>query len=344
MKKSLLLFRVPVDKAILLARNWDLGKAYDMSLMSDFPLEAAESSGLFVDCISLPRAGEGAYHPGRFEEVRDLASMVIRRRGVAKAVILTPLFWMSEAIRSACEKARVESIWSEVFLTDKLVFDRVGCQYTADNEIVRYAERARPLDPEPLGPTRFPQPPGRDPASVRASLGAGRGPCVVVFGQVPQDNSLRDTKDCMTYPGWIDAIASANPSTTFLFKHHPVKHTPGVERHANIRPVNESVGTLLSAFDAFAAYSSTTIIEGAANAGRIFATGGHHYLSGDGLTVKINAARYAGGLYERLSAARPDPARLRRRLGFVTRRYALRPSSPEVLRRLTVSSDEFFLG
>lgn len=343
MKGSLLLFRIPVDQAIPLARNWVIAKNYDLSLVSDFPLERAEASGLFVDCICLPRAGENAFHPGRFEEVRDIALRVIRKRGVSKALILTPLFWMSEAIRAACDMSRVESVWGEVFLTDKLIFDRIGCQYTADNEIVRYADRAPCVDPEPLGPTRFPQPPAKNPAAVRAELG-GPGPAMVVFGQVPTDNSLRDTNGCMTYPQWIDAIISRNRGTRVLFKHHPAKATPGLERHGNVRVVNESVGTLMAAFDAFAAYSSTTIIEGAANAGRIFATGGHHFLSGDGLTIKIGSAKYAGGLHDRLVGTRPDPARLRRRLGFVTRRYALRTSSPEAARRLLVSSDEFFLG
>lgn len=342
MKTTLLLFRVPEDKAIALAKNLALWRQYDISLISDFPLEAARESGHFIDCISLPRAGEGMYRPEHFEEVQDLALAVIRRRGVSKAVIVTPLFWMSEAVRMACAKARIESIWSEVFLTEKLLFDRIGCQYTADNEIMRYADRAPRMDPEPLGPTRFPQPPGKGPAALRAELG-GAGPAIVLFGQVPSDNSLRDVNGCMSYPQWIDAVVSANRETRFLFKHHPAHRTPGTERHPNLRAVNESVGALLAAFDAFAAYSSTTIIEGAA-AGRIFATGGHHFLSGPGLTIKVASARYAGGLHERLVGAKPDQERLRRRLGFVTRRYALRPSSPEVARRLAVSSDEFFLG
>jgi hypothetical protein len=274
----------------------------------------------------------------------DRASLLIRRLGVARAIILTPLYWVFNAVRDACDRARVDSIWSEVFLTEKLILDRVGCQYTADSELVRYADTASPLDPEPLGPTRFGQPGDRDPAEMRRAVASGHGRIVALFGQVPGDNALADSSGGMPYREWIDAVVGRNPSTLFVFKHHPAVRTPGVEAHRNLRAVKESLRTLLAAFEAFAAYSSTVIIEGAAETGRLFATGGHHLLGGNGLCLRVRSPNEAEGLYERIRGARPDPAALKKRLGFVTRRYALRPSSPDFARRLNESSESFFLS
>jgi hypothetical protein len=254
---------------------------------------------------------------------------------------MTPRYWYSEAVAEACRHEGVDTFWSEVSVGDRILLDRIGCQYTEDSELVRFADIVPVAPARPLGPTRFPQPPERDPAALREALTQGAERVVVVFGQVPWDHATGSIPGGMGYLDWLNALLSRNTDTLFLFKHHPVAPTPGLEEHGHVRPVDESIHALLGAFRCFAAFSSTVILEGAYG-GRVFATGGRHFLDDPRLCLRVLRPEDGAGLHARLATARPDAAALWRRLGFISRAYLLPPESSHVLRRLTTTSEDFF--
>lgn len=338
--EPVLLVRVPPVEAAGLAWNPALRGRFKFSVLSGEDPAPYMEIGLFQDVRWFPWETKRWY-----SVVRDLAGEMADRRGFRLAVVLTPLCWFSEAAAEALRARGCEVVWSEGFLGRRLMFDRVGCHYTARNEIDAHADSWPALPPDRPAGTRLPQPPDGTAGDLLELAG---GPdAVVLWGQVPDDHATYETAGGLEYQDWVEAILDGNPDTRFVFKHHPhgrgCPHglTPRIEGRPNVAVVDESLDVLLRAFRLHAAYSSTVILEGALR-GLAFATGGRHYLDAEGLRLRVARREDAHGLAARLSAFRPDPDRLARRLAFVTRAYALDPSDPRVLDRLTLTSEDYF--
>jgi hypothetical protein len=256
------------------------------------------------------------------------------------AIVWTPLLWYSEAAAAAIRASGVNLIWGEIFMDGKIVLDRQGCQYTRSNDLQTYLPSWTSTAIDPPRTTRIQQIPDQPPESLYAILGPPDR-TIVVFGQVPQDRALMDNLGRTPYLRWLDTLFSENPQTRFAFKHHPLTPTSFLYgRRRNVSTTDASIWSLFRAYRAFAAWSSTVIMEGIM-AGVSFVTEGHHFLDDPRLVLRVSPGR-AGRLLPRIASFAPDPLLLQRTLSFVTTRYALHPSDPLFPQRLLLPSDEFF--
>lgn len=279
--------------------------------------------------------------PGRPEQAYQELLRLFHAYEIRYALVAQKLIWYSDLVERACQEMGIQLIWCEAFFDDRLVLDRVGLQYCKKNEI--HFETV--VKPAPLlklsGRTRQNQPAMLTPEELLAKLQIPvPGEPVVVLGQVPNDMALKEYPG-LSYEAWLDALFRNNLDTYFLFKHHPLMKTPGIERYSNVQVINESIETLWNAFQLFAAFSSTTIFEGMAR-GKKFVTGGYHFCSGSGLTLEISAPEQAEDLVERLRAYQVPQEVWRRRQMFLCNYYAIPMSSPRLWERITTSSEHFF--
>lgn len=332
---SLLLVRIPPLYAAALARNVHVTSRWRVLLLDTSPADPIQG---IADRYCVPWSSDG-------KGVAECTAEILRIRRVTHAVVLTPISKYGIAAWATLADAGVNILWSEVFPGGKLLLDRLGCQYTGRNEITLYEDRVAPLDPElPIG-TRWTQPPPQCAEELWKAYGRE---AIVVFGQVPHDHSLLE-QDGPSYLEWLDIIFSANPGTTFLFKQHPASEslemarTPGLEKYPNVLQINASVDSLFLAYRTYAAYGSTTILEGVSRS-LSFATCGRHFVDVDGLVLRIKTPEGASDLLGKLKAFRPDPALLRRRLQFLTRYYAMHPEDPRFEARISLTSDDFFIA
>jgi hypothetical protein len=278
------------------------------------------------------------------EPVVKLLNEIIERHNVTHALVTQKLLWYSDVVEQVYRARGVDLTWCEMFFDYRAIFDRSGLHYCRRNDLEDYG--GLPME---WGNPRFPrsdrqaQPAEMDRENLSQKLNASGGE-IVVFGQVPHDMALREFPG-LTYAEWLHQLFTRNPQTTFLFKHHPLAPTEGVEQHPNVRVVNENLRSLLLAFSYFAAFSSTTIFEGAI-LGKRFLTGGYHLLRGHSLQASRaedleNArAKLAGQDDIQQNECLPR----RRRLAFICNAYALRLDGLALVERLTRSSTDFFQG
>jgi len=340
-KDGLLLVRVPFSLAGELAKNPGIADRFNVVTLDLGYLDQFRMQGGFAACYA------HGQDPALRAELESLVRMIVVEHQVTHAVVLTPLFWYSEAIAEVLDAAGVNRIWSEVFLGGKLIFDRLGCQYTTVNEVNEFGDILPAVAPDLPVVTRFKQPEIILPKVLRAKYGVEGGRAMAVLGQVPSDNALKDTTGGLPYYEWLDAIFRQNPDTKFIFKHHPVIKinpngaTEGLEKYPNVRVVDESIWSLFLAFDGFVSYSSTAILEGLIQRKR-FATGGFHFMAHPGLCLRVTAPEDAASLYERVTTFAIDPGVYERRIGFVTQRYTLRQTDPRMVERILLPSAEFY--
>lgn len=340
-KDGLLLVRVPFSLAGEMAKNPTVADRFNIVTLDISYLDQFRMQGGFAACYA------HGQDPALRAELENLVRRIVVEHKVTHAVVLTPLFWYSEAVAQVLDGAGVKRIWSEVFLGGKLIFDRLGCQYTHVNEINEFADSLPTMIPDLPTVTRFRQPELVLPKVLRAKYGVEGGQAMAVLGQVPSDNALKDTTGGLSYYEWLDAIFRQNPDTKFLFKHHPVIKmnprgaTEGLEKYPNVRVVDESIWSLFLAFDAFASYNSTAILEGLIQRKR-FMTGGFHFMSHPGLCLRATAPEDAVSAYERVTSLSLDQSVCERRISFVTRRYTLLPSDHRMADRILLPSAEFY--
>jgi hypothetical protein len=263
---------------------------------------------------------------------------LFRSRKVSHVLVTQKLLWYSTVVEMVCASLRIPLTWCEAFFDDRIIMDRTGLQYCKDNDLK--FDSIGPMEP-PLLPksTREPQPGVTSVAEMQAKVPESRD-AVVVFGQTPYDMSLKE-RPGIGYLEWMDAMFRGNPDTRFLFKHHPLAKTPGIEKHSNVTAVNASLDSLFEAFELFASFSSTTIFEGMIR-GRSFATGGYHFCSG--LTLPVHNVVDARDLVRRLREYTFSADAWARRLFFICNRYTIPLNSPHLWERLNQPSKTFFEG
>lgn len=263
---------------------------------------------------------------------------LFRGTKVSHVLMTQKLLWYSTVVETVCTSLRIPLTWCEAFFDDRIIMDRTGLQYCKDNDLK--FESIGPVE-LPLLPksTREPQPGTTSVDELQSKVPEPRD-AVVVLGQTPYDMSLKE-RPGIGYPEWMDAMFRGNPDTRFLFKHHPLAKTPGIEKHSNVTVVNASLDSLFAAFELFASFSSTTIFEGMIR-GRSFATGGYHFCSG--LTLPVHAAGDAHDLVGKLRKHTFSAEAWARRLFFICNRYTIPLNSPHLWERLTQSSKAFFEG
>jgi hypothetical protein len=279
-------------------------------------------------------------NPSATEKARRELTSLFEGYGVTHVLVAQKLLWYSSLVEEVCQELGIPLVWCENFFDGRLVLDRVGLQYCKDNEI-RFESAVKPSPLIPLsGVTRQKQPNALSSEAVLAKLSIPvPGEPIVVLGQVPNDMALVEYPG-LSYLEWLDALFRNNLNTYFLFKHHPLMKTPGIERYSNVQVIDENIASLWDTFNLFAAFSSTAIYEGMAR-GKKFATGGYHFCSG--LTLQIETAEAAKNLAEQLHAYRIPQEAWERRQMFLCNHYAIHMSSPRLWERITTSSERFFV-
>lgn len=274
------------------------------------------------------------------EHVETYYRALIRGWNVKYVLLLPKLMWYTELVAKVCAEEGAECFWTEHFFGGRFCIDRVGSQFTRDNEIRKHADRAT-YSGAPLLPTQT-RANGHQPLDIpRETLYARYGldeSTVCVLGQVPHDHSLLEYSD-LGYIAWLKALATQNPNTKFAFKHHPLWPTPEVVGLPNVTIINESINSILSAFDMIAAFSSTTIFE-SVSAGKKVVSGGYHYLSGSKLCIEEPSD--LSNIVERLQAHTIDVRHLERWQSFLCNRYSVDLTGAQLLERLTTTSEEYF--
>lgn len=276
-------------------------------------------------------------HEGAAEATRALYRSIRDGCCVTHAIIAQPLHWYSTEARGGLldgDGFFPRIFWLESYF-DRAFLDEVGCPYTADNEVIRYASECIPREVRRRQRSKFDQPEALSPTELHELLGPSEY-AVVIYGQVPGDMALADTSGGMPYDGWIDAIVRSNPETRFLFKHHPRARTE-LDAYPNLVEIGDyDTLSLLEAYPYAAAYSSTVIVEAVMRGAKV-ATGGHHALSG--LVPRITRPEDATNLIPQLDcwAERPpNIPQIADRLSFLEHRYSMRLSDSDALVRLTV--------
>lgn len=263
-----------------------------------------------------------------------LVTQIIQGFRVREIVIAQPSFWYSTVVAAVAQRFDVPVIWLEQAFNGRAYLDRIGAVYTPENEIGTYVPQHEPRPIPPLR-TRLDQPPSRSAYEVRAQYGPG----IVVFGQVPYDMAVLQYPG-LSYDDWLHELFTQNPDTPFLFKHHPLASTVFRQWYPNVRMLDESVETLLAAYEYFASFSSSTIAECVA-AGRKVVTGGYHALRHSGCTLDDAIDRLAWRLKWDFV---PDPEAIEHWLSFLYHEYSVDLNSQQAAQRLLWRSPQYFRG
>jgi hypothetical protein len=261
---------------------------------------------------------------------------------ITHVVTCQRLLWYSEMVESLCQELNLPLTWCELFFDNRIIMDRSGLQYCEKNDL--HFESVGTLE-DPLFPsaTRWTQPELAAPTLLYKAcrVESSDDDVVIVLGQTPYDMSLREYPQ-VCYEQWMDDLFNSNPKTKFMFKHHPSCETLAAKRYPNVFDIHANLVSLFNAFDRFASYSSTTIFEGLIRRKK-FVTGGYHFCSGKGLTIEPGiTGTYLSGITEQLKAHVIPEEALQRRLWFICNRYTVPLSSPRLVDRITLSSEEFF--
>lgn len=265
----------------------------------------------------------------------------LKHHNISHVLACQRLIWYSNIIEELCSELQLPLTWCELFFDNRIIVDKAGLQYCAKNDI-HFESVGVPSDPELPTATRLRQPEGLAKEVIYKQYDVGDpDDVVVVLGQTPFDMSLLEyPMDC--YEQWLDKLFKSNPKTKFLFKHHPICETISARKYPNVHEISENLYSLYTAFNNFAAFSSTTIFEGLIRRKK-FVTGGYHLCSGKGLTIEPGiTGTYLSGITKQLKEHVIPEEALQRRIWFLCNRYSIPLASPVLADRIVMTSEEFF--
>lgn len=343
---KLMTVRVPYEDAIGIASNDGVLKTFGKPIcLTTHDHTPAEAASVFFDAAIIHRAPL----ENQPEESEEFVFRKMRGNKVTHAIISQPLFWYSECAGRAARRAGAEVIWFERFPGGNCIFDKIGCQYTSDSDLLRYGGKGPFLFPKEPHETRLEQPGYIPPRELVRKYDADPENTIVLFGQSHLDMSLVDHTDRLHYELWVTELVERNRNTTFLYKRHPLygmrkeRRDPlaGILGLSNVKKFDESIFSAFDAFRFFAAYSSTVILEGAFR-GKAFITGGRHFLDKEGLCLRAFHGPSLNIAVDRLRKFSFNWKMLIHRLGFITRRYTLPLLSGLLAKRIELSSEQFF--
>jgi len=347
-KENLLIVRLggkQRDFYTRIATNKYIAKKYTVSIM-DIERNTEEydnNRGIFQDLF--------IWRPDNNKQQVEF----LTRRNFCNVIIAQKLHSSSDFLEKICQEYGINYIWTEAFFDNRLLFDKIGLQYTPDNEIVRYIDKIK-CSKKIRYPsnTRTPQEPfiSKEELYQKYKLKQGMK-YIVMFGQTVFDMSLKHS----LFPGvsgfqeYVDLVVRSNPEVTFIYKDHPHYKTFFAKRkeadvgfirdYSNVIEVDEHIDSLFNAFDYFTAFSSTTIFEGLVK-GKKFATMGYHFCNDARLVHQMKEKVMVENLYEKLKAFCIDKETRRRYIYFVCNYYAIPLGSKQLVNKLELSPDEYY--
>lgn len=266
-------------------------------------------------------------------EMQQQFETLLTQHKIDLVIIAQKLFSYSNVAEAACRELGVKFLFTEYFFDNKLIFDDLGLQYTADSQCVGTSN----LPATWPAADREPQP--EDLSLERLLLRYGlkrRKKIVVIYGQLIWDMSLVQAPVPITYEQYIKGLCRNNPDTVFLFKPHPKSKTRGGKSNrpcqglSNLVVANESLRTLFQ-LPAHTAYSSTVIFEGVARHGLKFASVGYHLIRGHTHQIEPNGF---DNIFEKIMSHSVDFDAVQRAASWLTNCYAMDMSDPALADRL----------
>ncbi len=328
MNSTLYLCRLPWQNVAAMAANPHIRKAFP-TIVASHQVHPTEDPG--VDRYEVDYAV-----PEKPTQTRKFIRRMLIRNAVSHVVASQKLLWYSDILQEQCDVLGVKLIWSEPFFDGRCIFDQSGLPYTKVNDLCFDESFSDNLvaacPPQPIKQTREAQP-------AECHLSGFSGNEVVIFGQVPWDMALRDYPG-LNYRAWLKDLVGGHQSVLFLFKHHPKAQTPYVPEFENLLVVDASIDWLFEKFQTFAAFSSTTILEGTLRGKENWITAGNHFLSGILPSFPKPGSDWLLEMVQEVQ--NHDRRAMKRRLAFVTNAYTLPLDGKAVALRLTTESHQFF--
>lgn len=336
MKPVILLCRMGSQKAAELASNPWLSEEYDFITLDQQPLDSYEQyRHLFVACYE-----DRPYFADKERTARQL-DMLFKGWKPRYTVVTQPLMWYSNIVSDTCTANDCKVIYGESAFDGQWILDKIGIQYSEYNEIQSYSDNWCREDWKPPKVTRQGQPDPLPTESIRQRYEqhTDARPVVAVFGQCPTDMSLVMYPEIHYYE-WLHDLFQ-NKGIYYIFKHHPLALTEGIERYDNVKVANENVISLLSTYKRCAAYSSSVIYEGVA-LGCHFMTGGYHLFSGSECCVETDSpgSSVANFLLYNLG----NQFDVDKRMSFLQNKYFVNLLSKRCYDKITLSPEEYYSG
>ncbi|MFA5015372.1 MAG: hypothetical protein WC549_07520, partial [Actinomycetota bacterium] len=348
-KHNLLICRLRADRCYKIASNPLIAENFNVVTIDHTSLDTYQkhhaSFKNFYKWKLLSESDDALY---------DQAEQVLKENNISIAIIAQKLFRYSTIMEEACKNNGVKVIWAEAFFDDKLVYDHTGLQYDCPNDIYKYVNKVHMGSNSIDLPksTRENQPETLTKVEVfkKYSLDDAKK-YIVILGQLLWDMSILKSvnKHIKSYDDYIDLIATNNPDTIFLFKHHPyytynrsmVETSKYAKEYANIIEINESLETLFGAFDCFTAFSSTTVLEGVIK-NKKFATIGYHYCNNDKLVIQLRTNDKVKDLYTRIKDFRINEEVREKYLNFICNYYAVAYDSDKLYHKIVKDPEDYY--
>jgi hypothetical protein len=356
-KRNLLISRIRAYRCEEILQNPFISRDFniytiDHSFLNDYKrIKAIKKAYQFpgVGNICRPRIDNA-----KKNELEAFCYDILQDNNINLVINAQPLHPYNETMKQVCNNLNIEVINYETFFDDKWILDKIGCQYTEENEIEQYIDTISvPKDAQIQFPSKSrekqPQIISRSELFQKYNL-SENNKYIVVLGQLLWDMSL---KQCITSKiddplSYYRLLFESNPDVTFLFKIHPKysnwKNHPDMtflKNFSNVIIVNESLETLFNNFNHFTSFSSSCILEGLIREKK-FATIGYHFCNNPNLVVQLKHFKDFNNLYYKLNSFTINLKLLRKYLYFVCNLYTVNANSRQLYERLTLSSDQYF--
>ena len=353
-KKNLLLVRLNhPERCAKYAHNEAIYNEFNVHVLEHRNVgEYSNFSNRFSSATQYPSIGNICFPkvtPENKTMVNRFITNLLDSHNIDTVINSQPLHPYNEWMGNICKQRGLNVINTEMGLDDKMIFDRVGSQYTRDNEINQFVELIDASKKTQLPQsTRQPQPDklNRGQFFNKYSLVPNKE-YVVVLGQLAWDMSVKQSMN-PRYSQYMDYWNQIlrDKKQLFIVKCHPLylkggrnKDIQFLRKYQNVKLVNESLETLFDLFDYYTSFSSTTIFEGLLKRKK-FATMGYHFCNNDNLVLQLRDKPM--NLLSQLKELRVDEELLKKYIHFVTNYYMVDLESEQLYHRITMSSEEYF--
>ena len=356
-KENLLCARIRAYRCAEIANNKWIKDKFNIYIVDHTGLEPYKQFGnLFKGSWQFPSCGDicrPTPTESDIKKIYEFCKKILVENNITKVINAQPLHPYNTVMGRVCKELGIDCLNYETFCDDKMILDRVGCQYTCPNEIYKYVDKVKFRRPDILElpkKTRQPQPENLTAQEFFKKYQLDpKGQYIVLLGQLLWDMSVIRTvnPEIKNYIDYVHLVISKNPRTHFIIKPHPIylarnhRDMRIFKNYKNVTIVNESLDTLFNAFSNFTSFSSTAILEGIIRQKK-FATIGFHFCNNDKLAIQLRVNERAEELYSKLNRFKIHNPIREQYLNFICNYYTVAMNSKKLYYRLTMTSDEYF--
>ena len=357
-RKNLLISRLRAYRCKEIASNPTIAEKFKIFTVDHTDISEYENEPLFEKSYQFNQIGNILNTEITGEQTKqayDFCKDILKENKINYIINAQPLHPYHNILEQVAKELKIETINYETFFDDKLILDKIGCQYTKYNEINLYVDKVNdlsdikidlPKNSRDKQPNNLPTP----RAFFRKYRIDNSKPYIVIFGQLLWDMSLKQSinSQIKNPVDFYEYIFKNNPSTNFLFKCHP-KYTTQLkkrdlaflENYKNVTIVDESLKTLFDACNLFISFSSSCILEGLIK-NKKFATIGYHFCNHPELVYQLDTLGKFENIYESLNNFNFNKTLLNKYLYFICNKYTLSMNSKNLANRILLSSEDYF--